>query len=276
VRLLGTCVEGGERLLVLEFFPGGSLGARLHDAARGKRELLSWGERMAVLEGVCRGLTYMHHDITPPLLHRDIKAANILLREKGKGACIADFGLARLMQDEGFGGETSSAVKGTLCYMAPEYLQGGYRCLSAKCDVYSFGVVVLELLTGRPVTESFARGGKNVPLVEYAASLVREGKRLEIIDPALWDTLDVLQADCCITIALECLQGDPLARPTMEQVSHRLRTLAAPRGESPGGGESPYDVLSGLAGRPPGGPGWDSESSSGLSSGAQFKFVKAR
>ncbi|GAQ78075.1 Leucine-rich repeat protein kinase family protein [Klebsormidium nitens] len=277
VRLLGSCVDDGERLLVLEFFPEGSLGARLHYASQGKVAFLSWAERMAVIEGVCRGLTYMHHDIHPPLIHRDIKAANILLRGGTKGACIADFGLARLMQDDESGGDTSSAVKGTLPYMAPEYMQGGYRCLSPKCDVYSFGVVVLELVTGRPVTARFERGGRDIPLVELAASLVREQKALEMIDPAVWDAFDVSEAECCIQIALQCLQRDPSHRPTMEQVGIRLRTRGAePRG-SEVGSESPHDVLSGLTRGDPGRSmaGWDTGSSSGFSSGA-YRFLTAR
>lgn len=122
---------------------------------------------------------------------------------------VNESGLLSALQDDESGGDTSSAVKGTLPYMAPEYLQGGYRCLSPKCDVYSFGVVVLELLTGRPVTARFERGGNDIPLVEYAASLVREQKALEMIDAAVWDAFDVSEAQGRIRVALECLHRDP-------------------------------------------------------------------
>lgn len=215
VRLLGAVAEGGERLLVFEYFPEGSLAMRLQ-AARGKEaeKILPWGLRMAIVADVARALAYLHHDVTPPLVHRDIKAGNVLLREGG--ACIADFGLARLVPDVTMG--SSSAIKGTLRYMAPEYLQGGGRYLTTKCDVYSFGVLVLELLAGRSVAERWA--GTDKPLVEYASGLVLDGRGLELLDCKEYD---VDEAQCVIRIALECSQREPSARPTMERVSLHIR-----------------------------------------------------
>ncbi|GAQ87700.1 hypothetical protein KFL_003710060 [Klebsormidium nitens] len=135
VSLLGVCLEGDERLLVFEFFPRGSLNRRLHEP-REEEPVLTWAERMCIIRGICRGLSYLHHDLRPPMLHRDINAANVLLTdEEPLEACIADFGLAHFVQDVGT--NTSTMVKGTVPYMAPEYLHGGARFLSPKCDVYS-------------------------------------------------------------------------------------------------------------------------------------------
>jgi serine/threonine protein kinase len=251
VQLLGFCIEGEERLLVLEFFPDGSLSKRLH-AARGGAPFLSWEERMSVIEGVCRGLAYLHHDIHPTLLHRDIKAANILLR--GPEACIGDFGLAHLMQDVDSATDTTSVIKGTLPYMAPEYLQGGAKFLSTKCDVYAFGVLVLELLSGRACT-SVGSGSRTEPLVSSATRLVQDGRGLEVIDPAVWDAFKVPEAECCLQIAIECLQGEPKDRPSMERVNFRLRVLRSESSASQSGAfdsvyesgsESPSTILHGL------------------------------
>jgi serine/threonine protein kinase len=277
VRLLGFCVEGEERLLVLEFFPGGSLGKRFRDARAGA-PFLSWGERMTVIEGVCRGLTYLQHDIHPPLLHRDIKAANILLREPGPEPCFAEFGLLHLMQDADLASNTTtSAIKGTLPYMAPEYLQGGSRFLSTKCDVYAFGVLVLELLSGRACTDR-ASGSQLKPLVTYAQHLVRNGKGLELLDPAIWDACRVREAECCLELAVECVQRDPLDRPTMEPVNFRLkllrpesgatqRNLSSSRSESSSSipGDVEYQSSSHV-----------SECTTSLSFAQPFKFVTAR
>ncbi|GAQ89580.1 protein kinase [Klebsormidium nitens] len=248
VRLFGAVAEGGERLLVFEYFPEGSLAMRLQAARKGEAaRAFPWGLRMAVVADVARALAYLHHDVHPPFVHRDIKAGNVLLREGGGGACIADFGLARLLPDATVG--SSSAIKGTLRYMAPEYLQGGSRYLSTKCDVYSFGVLLLELLAGRTVAERWA--GTDKPLVEYTAGLVRNGRGLELLD---CDDYDVDEAQCCIRIALECLQRDPSARPTMERVSLQIRAAVRTR-------TSEVENESGLA------DGWEDQ---GIRSGSSY------
>ena len=146
VPLLGVCSEGGERLLVLELFSGGSLRERL-GATRASALALTWEERMNVVEGVCRGLAYLHHDITPPLLHRNVKPANVLLRGSARAleACIADFGLACLLREPEEGGAPYAA--------AGDNPAGGSKFMSVKRDVYSFGVLVLEVLSGRSVSE---------------------------------------------------------------------------------------------------------------------------
>lgn len=207
---------------MLEYFQGGCLAQRLQAAKGGGTKTLPWEERVAVIKGVASGLAYLHHEIQPPLIHRDVKAGNILL---GSGdAAIADFGLAQMMLGEDEPGETSTAAKGTLPYMAPEYVQGGARFLSTKCDVYSFGVLVLEILTGTLVTD-----WADAPLVVHANRLVNQNRELDLIDVAVRDGLDEREAAYCLAVAMACVQRSPSDRPTMEQVTRRLSALARPR-----------------------------------------------
>ncbi|GAQ86687.1 Protein kinase superfamily protein [Klebsormidium nitens] len=314
VHFIGACNEADERLLVFEFVSGGSLDQRLRSARESGIPFLSWTERMAVIQGVCRGLAYLHHDISPPLLHRDIKASNILLKGGGSNvaprgggsdenimggssntvyegggrleACIADFGLAHLMEDAESGRDTTSAVKGTLPYMAPEYLQGGSQFLSTKCDVYSFGVLTLELLSGRVVTARAPDArARFEPLPARAARLVAEGRGLAFIDVAVWDAFRVREADCCLQTALECLRGDPSARPTMEQISLRLRLLAPEMGGSEppllSGEESastiwPRSSVEGSSSGQLSSAAWDSLPSHSMTQAVPFQFLDGR
>ncbi|XP_057825308.2 cysteine-rich receptor-like protein kinase 43 [Cryptomeria japonica] len=143
VNLLGCCIEGSERLLVYEFLPNKSLEKILFHPQRSKE--LDWHKRLNIIHGVARGLLYLHEDSQLPIIHRDIKASNILLDEKMEPK-ISDFGLARLFcRDETH--INTLRVAGTLGYMAPEYVVRGQ--LSIKVDVYSFGVVILEIVCGR-------------------------------------------------------------------------------------------------------------------------------
>ncbi|KAH9317732.1 hypothetical protein KI387_019501, partial [Taxus chinensis] len=146
VKLLGCCVEGDERLLVYEYLPNRSLDTFLFDLE--KRRELDWQTCYNIIIGISRGLLYLHQDSHMRIIHRDIKANNILLDDK-LNAKIADFGLARLFLDD----EThiQTRVAGTYGYMAPEYAMRGQ--LSIKADVYSFGVLLLEIIAGRKNTD---------------------------------------------------------------------------------------------------------------------------
>ncbi|GAQ92334.1 Protein kinase superfamily protein containing Leucine-rich repeats [Klebsormidium nitens] len=219
VPLLGVRVERGERLLIFDFFPRGSLDRQLHHPGAGEVVLI-WGDRMNIARGVCQGFIYLHNHIRPPMVHRDIKAANILLTEADPiNACIADFGLAHLVQDTG--GKTSTMVKGTVPYMAPEYLHGGARFLSPKCDVYSFGMLLLELISERPAVRQL-ESGVIERLLKVAMNLVTEGRELELVDPVLGRNSEAEEARNYIHVALACLRTDPSARPTMEDVGSLL------------------------------------------------------
>ncbi|GAQ88551.1 Putative serine/Threonine protein kinases, partial [Klebsormidium nitens] len=226
VPLLGVCVDAGECLLVLEFFPHGSLGGQLHAAREGRGPALTWEERTGVIRDIARGLNYLHNDIQPPMLHRDIKAGNILLAEGPPvRACITDFGLAHLVSGAG-GHVTSTMVKGTVPYMAPEYLHGGARFLSPRCDVYSFGVLCLEVLSARPVVRQL-ESGLVERLSETGEEYARKGRVLELIDPLLGGAYDMAEAQRYIAIALSCLCKDPSRRPSMDQVWWQLSKQAA-------------------------------------------------
>ncbi|GLJ55027.1 hypothetical protein SUGI_1181240 [Cryptomeria japonica] len=147
VNLLRCCAEGSERLLVYEFLPNKSLDKILFHPERSQE--LDWPKRLNIILGVARGLLYLHQDSQLQIIHRDIKASNILLDEKMQPK-ISDFGLARLFQlDET---HVNTMVAGTLGYMAPEYAVGGQ--LSVKADVYSFGVLILEIMCGRKNSDS--------------------------------------------------------------------------------------------------------------------------
>ncbi|XP_012570588.1 cysteine-rich receptor-like protein kinase 43 isoform X2 [Cicer arietinum] len=209
VNLFGYCIHGREKLLVYEYVPRESLDKFLFRS--NKREELDWKRRLDIINGVARGLLYLHEDSHNCIIHRDIKAANILLDEKWVPK-IADFGLARLFPED----EThvNTRVAGTHGYMAPEYLMHGH--LSVKADVYSYGVLVLELITGhRNSSSDSAFNGDN--LLNWAYRLYKKGKWLEMVDPTMASSVDE-QVETCIRVSLLCVQGDPQLRPTMGRV----------------------------------------------------------
>lgn len=221
VRILGVCVEESEKLLIYEFVPNGSLNVFIFDSV--KRKQLQWGVRRKIIDGIARGLLYLHEESQLKIIHRDLKSSNILL-DAEMNPKISDFGLARLFDLEQTQGTTRRIV-GTFGYMAPEYAMRGH--FSIKCDVYSFGVLVLEIITGR-TSSSFYDSEREEVLLSYIWRHWTNGTVLEIVDPYLgghWSKSEVFR---CFQIGLLCIQEDPSARPHMSSVIVMLHSHSMP------------------------------------------------
>ncbi|CAM0902819.1 unnamed protein product [Alopecurus aequalis] len=208
VKLHGCCLEGNKPLLVYEYLENGSLDRALF--GKGKSNL-DWSTRFEICLGIARGLAYLHEESSIRVVHRDIKASNVLL-DANLNPKISDFGLAKLYDDK----EThvSTKVAGTFGYLAPEYAMRGH--VTEKVDVFAFGVVVLETLAGRPNYYTSEDQSK-VYIFEWVWELYEEGHPLDMLDPRLddFDDEEVLRA---IKVALVCTQGSPHQRPPMSRV----------------------------------------------------------
>ncbi|GLJ55030.1 hypothetical protein SUGI_1181270 [Cryptomeria japonica] len=214
VKLLGCCAEGKERLLVYEHMVNKSLDKILFHPQRS--EELDWPKRLNIILGVARGLLYLHEDSHLRIIHRDIKASNILLDEKMEPK-ISDFGLARLIrQDES---HVETRLAGTYGYMAPEYAMLGQ--LSCKADVYSFGVVILEIICGRKNTDNRLTP-KFQSLLEWVWTSYKRGNITEVIDKEIIESFSSEQLLRCIHVGLLCTQVDALVRPSMTSVHAML------------------------------------------------------
>ncbi|KAG0487018.1 hypothetical protein HPP92_009113 [Vanilla planifolia] len=213
VNLYGCCARANDKLLVYEYVSNESLDKILF-SRQTKREgtVLDWKKRFEVILGVARGLQYLHEDAHTPIIHRDIKASNILLDERWCPK-IADFGMARLFLEDLT--HVNTRVVGTNCYMAPEYAMHGL--LSSKVDVFSFGVVMIELITGQKSSEFIARSNCST-LIEWAWLLHCKRQWMEMLDPALRSKADVDQVVHCAHVGLLCVQSDPKVRPNMRRV----------------------------------------------------------
>ncbi|XP_071716537.1 cysteine-rich receptor-like protein kinase 43 isoform X2 [Rutidosis leptorrhynchoides] len=209
VSLFGYCAFP-EKVLVYEYVHNESLDKLLFKSA--KRDVLDWKKRYSIIVGVAQGLLYLHEDSHERIIHRDIKASNILLDKKWRPK-IADFGMARLYPEDKT--HVNTRVAGTNGYMAPEYLLHGN--LSVKADVYSYGVVVLELISGQK-NSTFNLDPECESLLDWAFKLYEKGKGAEIVDSTLATPAEPDQVATCTQIGLLCTQSDPKLRPTMRQV----------------------------------------------------------
>ncbi|XP_068319357.1 probable LRR receptor-like serine/threonine-protein kinase At1g56140 [Pyrus communis] len=208
VKLYGCCIEGSHHILVYEYLENKSLDQALFGTSNLH---LDWPTRFNILLGTARGLAYLHEESRPRVVHRDVKASNILL-DAELSPKISDFGLAKLYDDKKT--HISTRVAGTIGYLAPEYALFGH--LTEKADVFGFGVVVLEILSGRPNSYNNLDPEK-IYLLEWVWTLHENDQTLGLVDPRLTE-FDETEATRLIRVALMCTQGSPMARPSMSRV----------------------------------------------------------
>ncbi|XP_038691840.1 probable LRR receptor-like serine/threonine-protein kinase At1g53430 isoform X2 [Tripterygium wilfordii] len=216
VRLYGCCIEGNQLLLVYEYLENNSL-ARALFGPEDQRLNLNWETRKKISMGIARGLFYLHEESRLKIVHRDIKATNVLL-DKDLTAKISDFGLAKLDEEENT--HISTRIAGTIGYMAPEYAMRGY--LTDKADVYSFGVVLLEIVSGKSNT-NYRPKEEFVYLLDWAYVQQEQGNLLELVDPSLGSNYSAEEAVRMLNLALLCTNPSPTLRPSMSMVLSMLQ-----------------------------------------------------
>ncbi|CAH1419835.1 unnamed protein product [Lactuca virosa] len=214
-KLCGCCVEGNHRILVYDYLENNSLAQTLLGNGHSSLEF-SWRTRSKICIGIARGLAFLHEEVRPHIVHRDIKASNILL-DKDLTPKISDFGLAKLIPANMT--HVSTRVAGTIGYLAPEYAIRGQ--LTRRADVYSFGVLLVEIVSGRcntnsllPIEEQF--------ILERTWDLYERNELIELIDAELNGDFDVEEACKYLKIGLLCTQDNPKLRPVMSTVVKML------------------------------------------------------
>uniref|UniRef100_A0A7C9DKG8 non-specific serine/threonine protein kinase n=1 Tax=Opuntia streptacantha TaxID=393608 RepID=A0A7C9DKG8_OPUST len=229
LRLYGFCMTPNERLLVYPYMPNGSLADRLRDSCR-ERPTLDWGTRIRIALGAARGLLYLHEQCTPKIIHRDVKAANILL-DGSFEAVVGDFGLAKLLDRRD--SHVTTAVRGTIGHIAPEYLSTGQS--SEKTDVFGFGILLLELITGQKTIDAGNGQVQKGTLLDWVKALYEEKKLDLLVDLDLKGAYDGEELQKVVKLILRCTQANPSPRPKM---SEALKILEGIVGQPVHGEES--------------------------------------
>ncbi|XP_047957588.1 PTI1-like tyrosine-protein kinase At3g15890 [Salvia hispanica] len=216
LTLRGYCAEGQERLIVYDYMTNLSLLSHLHGQHSAESHL-DWTRRMNIALGAAEGIVYLHHYATPHIIHRDIKASNVLLDSDFK-AQVADFGFAKFIPDGAT--HVTTRVKGTLGYLAPEYAMLGKA--SESCDVYSFGILLLELASGKKPLEKLSSTMKR-PITDWALPLACERKFSELADARLDGKYNEEELKRVVLVGLICAHSQPEKRPTMLEVVELLK-----------------------------------------------------
>ncbi|KAM0031172.1 putative protein kinase RLK-Pelle-DLSV family [Helianthus debilis subsp. tardiflorus] len=216
VKLLGFCTESEEKMLIYEYMPNKSLDLYLFDPSR--RSMLNWEKWVEIIEGIIQGLLYLQEYSRLTIVHRDLKASNILLDANMKPK-ISDFGIAKSFESNEIEANTDRIV-GTYGCVPPEYIKQGLY--SRKYDVYSFGVLLLQIISGKKNYNVYGPH-QNLNLLEYAYVLCKEGRGMEFIDSSLDDESSTYKLSRCIQVALLCVEEKWTHRPSMLEVSAMLR-----------------------------------------------------
>ncbi|CAI9763345.1 unnamed protein product [Fraxinus pennsylvanica] len=212
LRLYGFCMTSTEKLLVYPYMSNGSVASRLK-----AKPVLDWGTRKQIALGAARGLLYLHEQCDPKIIHRDVKAANILLDDYCE-AVVGDFGLAKLLDHQD--SHVTTAVRGTVGHIAPEYLSTGQS--SEKTDVFGFGVLLLELTTGQRALEFGKAANQKVAMLDWVKKLHQEKRLNLLVDKDLKNKCDLIELEEIVQVALLCTQYLPSYRPKMSEVVRML------------------------------------------------------
>ncbi|KAJ4798266.1 Protein kinase superfamily protein [Rhynchospora pubera] len=224
VAVKGCCYDHGERYIVYEFIPNGPLDKWLHHVPRGGRTL-DWGMRMRIATTLAQGIAFLHDKVKPQVVHRDIRASNVLLGEDFR-AHLMGVGLSKFVPWDVMHERTVTAAK--YGYLAPEFI---YRNeLTTKSDVYSFGVLLLEIVSGRRPALSVDSVGGFQTIFEWATPLVQANRYVELVDPVVQDMPEPGVVQKVVDLVYACTQHVPSVRPRMSHVVHQLHQVGLKAG----------------------------------------------